>query len=119
MTLTELLDDRLPSGTINTWNLLKKAFIQGFFPPSKTAKELEEIYNFRQDGDETLYQAWDRYNDLLYRCPTHDLNNQQKVNIFYKGINVATRQMIDSQGPIPGMTLAQALDVIQDMADHS
>ena len=40
--------DRLPSGTINTWNLLKKAFIQRFCPPSKTAKQLEEIHNFRQ-----------------------------------------------------------------------
>ena len=66
-----------------------------------------------------MYQAWERYNDLLYRCPTHDLNNQQKVNLFYKGINIATRQMIDFQGPIPGMTPARALDVIQDMADHS
>ena len=27
--------------------------------------------------------------------------------------------MIDSQGPIPGMIPAQALDVIPDMADHS
>lgn len=27
--------------------------------------------------------------------------------------------MIDSEGPIPGMTPAQALDVIQDMDNHS
>ena len=32
--------DRLPSGTINTWNLLKKNFIQRFCPPSKTTKQL-------------------------------------------------------------------------------
>lgn len=29
---------KLPSGTINTWNLLKKNFIQIFFPPSRMAK---------------------------------------------------------------------------------
>ncbi|GJU23236.1 hypothetical protein Tco_1252277 [Tanacetum coccineum] len=28
--------------------------------PSKTAKQLEEIHNFKQEGDETLYQAWER-----------------------------------------------------------
>ena len=39
--------DRLPGGTINTWNLLKKVFIQRFCLPSKTAKQLEEIHNFR------------------------------------------------------------------------
>ena len=111
--------DRLPAGTVNTWDLLKKHFIQRYCPPSRTAKQLEDIHNFKQDGDETLYQAWDRYNDLLYKCPTHDLNKQQMVNIFYKGINISTRQMLDSQGPIPSMTPAQALKAIEDMADHS
>ncbi|GJT13147.1 MAK10-like protein [Tanacetum coccineum] len=56
---------RIPSGIINTWGLLKNSFIQRYCPSSKTAKELEEIHNFKQEGDETLYQAWERYSDLL------------------------------------------------------
>nr|GEX76374.1 hypothetical protein [Tanacetum cinerariifolium] len=70
--------DRLPSGTVDSWDLFKKAFIQRYCPPSRTAKQLEEIRNFKQEGDETLYQAWEQYNDLLYECPTHDINNHQK-----------------------------------------
>ncbi|GKC59201.1 hypothetical protein Tco_1086799, partial [Tanacetum coccineum] len=70
--------DRLAPGTINTWDLLKKAFIQRYCPPSKTAKQLEDIHNFTQEGDESLYQAWEWYNDLLYKCPTHDINSHQK-----------------------------------------
>ncbi|GJZ63577.1 hypothetical protein Tco_0619998 [Tanacetum coccineum] len=71
--------DRLAPGTINTWDLLKKAFIQRYCPPSMTAKQLEDIHNFKQEGDESLYQAWERYNDLLYKCPTHDINSHQKT----------------------------------------
>ncbi|GKB95791.1 homeodomain-like protein, partial [Tanacetum coccineum] len=67
--------DRLTPGAVNTWDLLKKAFIQRYCPPSKTAKRLEDIYNFKQESDESLYQAWERYNDLLYKCPTHDINS--------------------------------------------
>ncbi|GJS94251.1 phospholipase-like protein [Tanacetum coccineum] len=63
---------------VDSWDLLKKTFIQRYSPPSKTAKQLEEIRNFKQEGDETLYQAWERYNDLLYKCPTHDINNHHK-----------------------------------------
>ena len=111
--------DRLPAGTVNTWNLLKKHFIQRFCPPSRTAKQLEEIHNFKQEDDETLYQAWERFSDLLYRCPTHDINNQQKIQLFYKGINHATRRLVDSHGPILSMTATRALEVIQEMADHS
>ncbi|GKB84511.1 zinc knuckle CX2CX4HX4C containing protein [Tanacetum coccineum] len=70
-------------------------------------------------GVTTVYQAWERYNDLLYECPTHDINSHQKVNIFYNGLGTMNRQLLDSQGPIPGMTPAQALTAIQTMVDHS
>ncbi|GJS57931.1 hypothetical protein Tco_0652715 [Tanacetum coccineum] len=107
--------DRLPPGTVDSWDLLKKAFIQRYCPPSKTAKQLEEIRNFKQEGDETLYQAWERYNDLLYKCPTHDINNHQKVNIFYNGLGALNRQLLDSQRPILSMIHVQALTAIQTM----
>ncbi|GJZ09223.1 ribonuclease H-like domain-containing protein [Tanacetum coccineum] len=70
---------RLPAGVINTWDLLEKEFIWQYCSSFKTAKKLEEICNFKQEMDETLYHAWERYSDLLYRCPQHDLNCQQKV----------------------------------------
>ncbi|GJZ13229.1 reverse transcriptase domain-containing protein [Tanacetum coccineum] len=41
-------------------------------------------------------KAWERYNNLLYKCPTHDINSHQKVNIFYKGLSTMNRQLLDS-----------------------
>ncbi|GJR44347.1 hypothetical protein Tco_1312450 [Tanacetum coccineum] len=111
--------DRFPPGTFDSWISLKKAFIQRYCPPSRIAKQLKEIHNFKQEGDETLYQAWEWYNDLLYKCPTHDINNHQKVNIFYNGLGAMNNQLHDSQGLIPGMTPVQALTAIQTMVDHS
>nr|GEW31600.1 hypothetical protein [Tanacetum cinerariifolium] len=70
--------ERLAPGTINTWDLLKKAFIQRYCPQSKTAKQLEKIHNVKKESDETLYQAWEKYNDLLYKFPTYDLNIYHK-----------------------------------------
>nr|GEY36986.1 hypothetical protein [Tanacetum cinerariifolium] len=111
--------DRLTSGAVNTWNLLKKDFIKRYCSSSKTAKSLEDIHNFKQEINESLYQAWERFNDLLYKCPTHNVNSHQKVNIFYKGLSTMNRQLLDSQGPIPRMTPTQAMTTIQTMADHS
>ncbi|GKA53343.1 hypothetical protein Tco_0746658 [Tanacetum coccineum] len=54
------MGDRLAPRTINTCDLLKKAFIQRYCPPFMTAKQLEDIHNFKQEGDESLYQAWER-----------------------------------------------------------
>ncbi|GJV23239.1 hypothetical protein Tco_1375934 [Tanacetum coccineum] len=53
--------DRLTPGAINTWDLL---YIQRYCPPSKTAKRLKDIHNFKQESDESLYQAWERWTKL-------------------------------------------------------
>ncbi|GJT48998.1 hypothetical protein Tco_0975155 [Tanacetum coccineum] len=49
----------------------------------------------------------------------HDLNCQQKVHIFYTGLDILTRRVLDSKGFIPLMTPTQALISIQVMAEHS
>ncbi|GKA13594.1 ribonuclease H-like domain-containing protein [Tanacetum coccineum] len=110
---------RLPAGVINTWDLLEKEFIWQYCSPFKTAMKFEEIHNFKQEIDETLYHAWERYSDLIYRCLQHDLNCQQKVHIFYTRLDISTRRMLDSKGFITLMTPTQALISIQVMADHS
>ncbi|GJY26641.1 hypothetical protein Tco_0401367 [Tanacetum coccineum] len=60
-------------------SLLLEPQKDGYCPPSITAKQIEDIHNFKQEGDESLYQAWEWYNNLLYKCPTHDINSHQKI----------------------------------------
>ncbi|GJT84687.1 retrovirus-related pol polyprotein from transposon TNT 1-94 [Tanacetum coccineum] len=68
----------------------------------------------------TLTGAARRWKNMLPAgCPQHDLNNHQKVQIFYNGLDIPSRKMVDSQGLIPMMPPAEALKSIQNMADHS
>ncbi|GKB01922.1 putative reverse transcriptase domain-containing protein [Tanacetum coccineum] len=48
-----------PSGSITTWEDLKTKFLSKYCPLARTAKKMEEINNFQQEPDETLYQAWE------------------------------------------------------------
>nr|GEY66651.1 hypothetical protein [Tanacetum cinerariifolium] len=111
--------NRLSAGLVTTWDLLEKAFIRQYGPPFKTGRKLKEIRNLKQEVDEPLYRAWERYSDLLYICPHHDLNSQQRYHIFYTILYIPTRIMLGSKGFIPLMTPTQALKSIQVMADHS
>ncbi|GKD98375.1 hypothetical protein Tco_1382272 [Tanacetum coccineum] len=43
----------------------------------------------------------------------------QEVILFYKGLDVPTRPILDSKGAIPSTKVADAKKAIQDMADHS
>nr|GEW68724.1 hypothetical protein [Tanacetum cinerariifolium] len=80
---------------------------------------MEEINNFQQELDETLYQAWERLKKLSIRCHQHYLTDMLEVILFYKGLDVPTRQILDSKGVKPSMKSADAKKAIQDMADHS
>ncbi|GJU26967.1 retrovirus-related pol polyprotein from transposon TNT 1-94 [Tanacetum coccineum] len=108
-----------PTGSIKTWEDLKTKFLNKYCPPGRTAKKMEEINNFQQEPDETLYQAWERFKELLMKCPQHYLTEMQEVILFYNGLDVPTRQILDSRGAVPTKTAADAKTAIQEMAEYS
>jgi len=55
----------LPPGSISTWEELTMAFLAKFFPPSKTVSLRNHITSFTQREDETLYEVWEQFKDLL------------------------------------------------------
>ncbi|GKB72869.1 homeodomain-like protein [Tanacetum coccineum] len=62
-----------PTSSITTWDGLKTKFLNKYCPPGRTAKKMEEINNFQQEPDENLYQAWERFKELLMKSPQHYL----------------------------------------------
>ncbi|GJT96064.1 putative reverse transcriptase domain-containing protein [Tanacetum coccineum] len=59
---------------------------------------------------------------LLNDLKTSTTSCKKATNHYTKrgnGLSTMNRQLLDSQGPIPGMTPTQALTAIQTMADHS
>ncbi|GJW55955.1 hypothetical protein Tco_0102686 [Tanacetum coccineum] len=90
------------------WETLKTKFLNKYCPPARTAKKMEEINNFQQEPDESLFQAWKRFKELLMKWPHHYLTDMQEVILFYNGLNVPTRQILDSKGAIPTKTAADA-----------
>ncbi|GKA90926.1 uncharacterized mitochondrial protein-like protein [Tanacetum coccineum] len=50
---------------ITTWEYLKTKLLSKYCPPARTAKKMEEIKNFQQEVDENLYQAYERFKELL------------------------------------------------------
>lgn len=55
----------LSANSISTWNDLAEKFLAKYFPPSKNAKMRNEITSFRQGEDESLFDAWEIFKELL------------------------------------------------------
>ncbi|GJR53649.1 retrovirus-related pol polyprotein from transposon TNT 1-94 [Tanacetum coccineum] len=108
-----------PSGSITTWEVLKTKFLNKHCPPARTVKKMEEINNFQQEPDESLFRAWERFKELLMKCPKHYLIDMQEVILFYNELDVLTRQILDSKGAIPSKTAADAKIAIKEMVEYS
>ncbi|GJW09861.1 zinc finger, CCHC-type containing protein [Tanacetum coccineum] len=63
--------DRLPTRPISTWDDLTTRFLAQFFPPERTAKLQNDILMFQQHQDESLYDTWNHFKDLLQKVPHH------------------------------------------------
>nr|GEU35042.1 zinc finger, CCHC-type [Tanacetum cinerariifolium] len=63
--------DCLLAGSISTWDDLTTRFLTQFFPPGRTTKLQKDILMFQQHPDESLYDVWTRFKDLLQRVHHH------------------------------------------------
>ncbi|KAL5574402.1 hypothetical protein UlMin_023999 [Ulmus minor] len=102
----------LPPGSITTWNKLVQKFLSKFFPPAKTAKLRNEITSFTQYDQESLYEAWERFKEMLRKCPHHGIPIWLQVSTFYNGLFSNYRAMIDAAagGALMGKTPEDAHD---------
>ncbi|GJT17500.1 reverse transcriptase domain-containing protein [Tanacetum coccineum] len=88
--------EKEPPRSILTWDDLVSKFINKFFPPSKTTNLQNEIKRFQQRFDETFYEAWDRFNDLLRACPHHGFSELHQLDTFYNALNSNDQDSLNS-----------------------
>nr|GFA46358.1 reverse transcriptase domain-containing protein [Tanacetum cinerariifolium] len=80
--------EKEPPRSIQTWADLVSKFINQFFPPSKTRNLHNEITRFQQRFDESFYEAWELFNDLLRACPHHGYSELHQLDTSYNALNV-------------------------------
>ncbi|GJR88135.1 reverse transcriptase domain-containing protein [Tanacetum coccineum] len=85
-----------PLDRMRTLDDLVSKFINKFFPPSKTTNLRNEITRFQQKFDETFYEAWDRFNDLLRGCPHHGFSELHQLDTFYNALNSIDQDSLNS-----------------------
>ena len=66
----------LPSGSIKTWNEMKKLFLEKYFPASRVANIRKEICDVRQHNGESLHEYWESFKKLCASCPHHQISEQ-------------------------------------------
>ncbi|GJY30718.1 reverse transcriptase domain-containing protein [Tanacetum coccineum] len=87
--------NELNEESITSWEQMRKAFINRFFPPSLFNRLLLEIRNFSQNICESLTEAWLRLKSMLRKCHGHGLTKGAIIQVFYHGLDESTQAILD------------------------
>ncbi|GJU81769.1 reverse transcriptase domain-containing protein [Tanacetum coccineum] len=112
--------DRLPRNSITTFDQMAKIFLGKYFPPSMVTKLRNDITNFRQEPDESLFEAWERYKLSIDRCPNHNMLPVTQIDTFYNGLTLRHRDTINAAagGTFMKRRPEECYDLIENMTAH-
>nr|GEV10529.1 reverse transcriptase domain-containing protein [Tanacetum cinerariifolium] len=112
--------DHLPRNSINTFEQMAKTFLEKYFPPSMFTKLRNEITNFRQHPDESLFKACECYKLSIGRCLNHNMLPVTQIDTFYNGLTLRHRDTINAAagGTFMKRRPEECYDLIENMTAH-
>ncbi|KAM3001012.1 hypothetical protein FF2_037353 [Malus domestica] len=111
----------LPPGSMNTWNQVKQAFLEQYFPAIKAASIRNDICAIRQQHGEPFGDYYKRFTYLVVSCPNHQISEHLLIQYFYEGLCGTNRVMLDvaSGGAFMDKTPTNAKALLKNIAGNT
>ncbi|GJU17090.1 reverse transcriptase domain-containing protein [Tanacetum coccineum] len=106
--------NELNKGTITSLNEMREAFISRYFSPTKFKRLLNEMHSIHQLDNETLVDAWIRIKEMLHTCYGHGLTKGTIIQIFYRGLDDPTQEILDAEGIFLYKISNEAFKILED-----
>ncbi|GJR33069.1 zinc finger, CCHC-type containing protein [Tanacetum coccineum] len=114
--------ERLPAGSITTWEDLTTQLLAQFFPSGRTVKLCNDILMFQQHHGESLSEAWTRFKDLFQKVPHHGIDRWLQIQFFYDHVSFHLKCEIDhaAGGKLRNKNTNESWEIIENLAlyDH-
>nr|GEZ14899.1 hypothetical protein [Tanacetum cinerariifolium]GEZ24025.1 hypothetical protein [Tanacetum cinerariifolium] len=111
--------DCLPRNSIQSFDDMMKKFLLKDFLPLMVTKLRNEITNFRQDPNDSLFEAWERCKLSIDRCPNHNILLVLQIDTFYNVTRDETSRTISSTTTTENPEVVRQLEMMntnfQDM----
>ncbi|CAN6720979.1 unnamed protein product [Malus baccata var. baccata] len=108
----------LAPGTVTSWESMKRAFLEKFFPTSRVILLRKRISGIQQEEGESFPTYYERFKSLVVSCPQHQMKEELLLQYFYEGLLPIERQMLDASagGALVDKTPTAAKTLISNRA---
>ncbi|KAI5350650.1 hypothetical protein L3X38_003541 [Prunus dulcis] len=86
----------LAPGTLTSWESMKKAFLEKFFPTSRVILLRKKISGIQQGPGESFPAYYERFKTLVASFPQRQMKEELLIQYFYEGLLPLERQMLDT-----------------------
>ncbi|KAI5335225.1 hypothetical protein L3X38_025358 [Prunus dulcis] len=86
----------LAPGTVTSWESIKKAFLEKFFPSSRVILLRKNISGIQQGPGESFPVYYEHFMTLVASCPQHQMKEELLSQYFYEGLLPLERRMLDA-----------------------
>ncbi|CAN6566363.1 unnamed protein product [Malus baccata var. baccata] len=84
----------LASETVTSWESMKRAFLEKFFPTSRVILLRKRINGIQQNQGESFPTYYERFKTLVASCPQHQM--KEELLLQYLGLLPIEHQMLDA-----------------------
>ncbi|CAN6726242.1 unnamed protein product [Malus baccata var. baccata] len=104
--------------TVTSWESMKRAFLEKFFPTSRVILLRKRISGIQQEEGESFPTYYERFKSLVASCPQHQMKDELLLQYFYEGLLPIERQMLDASvgGALVDKTPTAAKTLISNRA---
>ncbi|CAN6586224.1 unnamed protein product [Malus baccata var. baccata] len=86
----------LAPGTVTSWDSMKRAFLEKFFPTSRVILLRKRISGIQQNQGESFPSYYERFKSLVASCPQHQMKDELLIQYFYEGLLPMEHQMLNA-----------------------
>ncbi|CAN6589036.1 unnamed protein product [Malus baccata var. baccata] len=86
----------LAPGTVTSWDSMKGAFLEKFFPTSRVILLRKRISGIQQNQGESFPSYYECFKSLVASCPQHQMKEELLIQYFYEGLLPMERQLLDA-----------------------
>ena len=111
----------LAPGTVHSWESMKRAFLEKFFPTAKIILLRKRISGIQQNQGESFPSYYERFKSLVASCPQHQMKEELLIQYFYEGLLPMEHQMLDASagGALVDKTPVAAKTLIANRAHNA
>ena len=104
-----------------SWTEMEEEFLRKYYSIGKTTSVRKAMREFTHGPSETFHEAQERLRDLTRECPHHGVSNHELTQIFYDGLSLQNRYLLDaaSGGTFMRKVEDEAMELIETMAENS